>query len=200
MSKLNIRKVIAAGGGDPISFLTNLKTILLPGNAMAVDKIISDLKTGVMTPVDAVNQASNLLNTDQQQRDKMPAGTDVMDLKDTSALSNMAPADKFKAPVDDESNIEPRLTDEEKLGGSADPDYLGDLGLEGEKFGGVSPFLKQLFKLAEDDPFAAMDPDGIKKEVEKKRQHATITTDVANKMEDVGKAMEEVKTKFTGSM
>src|SRR5208283_3317494 len=84
------------------------------------------------------------------------------------------------------------LTQEEEMGG----EFKDPLDKPIEGFANVSPFLQQVFKLADENPFAAMDPEAIKKEVENTRQKARVTDDVANKMEEAGKSLEGIKTTF----
>ena len=180
--------------GDPISFLTNLKEILLPGNSAKVDQMIKQLQSGAMTSMQAIQQASELLTQDEEQQHSMPQGEDVMGRQDTSLMSNRPEPAVKKAPLEGDQFIDKsEPSDEEALGTQFDKENAPEFE---PSTGSISPFLQQLFKLAEDDPFAAMDPDGIKKEVENKRQMATKTQEVATKMEEAGKSIEDIKTQF----
>lgn len=180
--------------GDPISFLTNLKTILLPGNAGKVDQMIKQLQSGGITAMQAIQQASELLTQDEEQQHNMPQGEDVMGRQDTALMSNQPEPAVKKAPLEGDQFVDKSAPeDEAALGTQFDKKQEVDFE---PTTGSISPFLKRLFKLADDDPFAAMDPEGIKKEVENKRQMATKTQEVASKMEEAGKAVEDIKTKF----
>src|SRR5208283_2688047 len=110
-SKINIRLIIAADG-DPITFLTNLKTVLLPGNAQKVDRLIQQLNSKAMMPAAAINAAATLLEQDEQQRETMPAGEDIMGRENVDLMSQQAPEQTNKNMLEDEDNSIIPLTQE----------------------------------------------------------------------------------------